>query len=84
MEENFRLGETSKSGFTYRDKGGKIKKIIITTLFGCPLWMFTKKSATQKKYPQLDHSKAKREEETGMNIVNTIESVGTPPTNGLT
>ena len=46
--------------------------------------MFTKKSATQKKYPQPDHSKAKEEEETGTNIVNIIDSEGIPPTNALT
>ena len=95
MEENSQLGETSKYGFSYRDKdkeskkkedrqGEKLKNIIITPLLGCPWWMFTKKSATQKKYPQVDYSKAKEEEKTGMNIVNTIESVGIPPTNALT
>ena len=37
------------------DKVRKLKNIIIIPLFEYPLWMSTKKSATQKKYPQLDH-----------------------------
>ncbi|KAL4350477.1 hypothetical protein AHAS_Ahas10G0145900 [Arachis hypogaea] len=79
MEENARLGETSKSGTSYRDKDKESKrkedrqgeKIKNTTI-------------TLKKSPQHGHSKEKREEETGRNIVNTIESIDTPQTNAST
>ena len=95
MEENSRLGETSKAGFTSQDKdkdsrkkedrhGEKIKNTTITPLFGCLLWISIERFTTQKKYHQLDHSKAKKEEETGQNIVNTIGSAGTPPISVLT
>ena len=66
------------------DKGKKLKNIIITPLLGCPWWMFTKKSTTQKKYPQLYYSKAKKEEEIGTNTVRIIESEDIPPTNAST
>ena len=95
MEENARLGETSKSGASYRDKdkeskrkedrqGEKIKNTITTPLSGHPWSRYTKKSAIQKKSPQHGHSKAKGEEETERNIVNTIESEDTPQTNSST
>ena len=95
MEENSRLGEASKSGFTYRDKdkeskkkedrtGEKIKKYHNYTPLRVSLVDIYKEVCNTEKIPRLDHSKAKEEEETRMNIVNTIESVGTPPTNALT
>ena len=46
--------------------------------------MSTEKFAILKTYLQIDHSKARKEEETGPNILSTIESAGIPPTNILT
>ncbi|RTK65326.1 hypothetical protein DRJ81_15800, partial [Enterococcus faecalis] len=72
MEENSRLGETSKSGHSYssRDKdkeskkkedqhGEKPRKYHNYTPFGCLLWMSTEKYATLRRSHQLAQSKTK-------------------------